>query len=457
MEKPINIIPVLLALCLGSATGWADSSKEPVPRALGQRFSTYTAPADPPQGPDAQPAGVEPEGILTLETALEFALLYNPELTARAWEIRAAEARKEQVGLWSNPEIGLEVEGFDGSGDLAGVDAAELGIRLEHKLEISGARSKREHVASLERDLAFWDFETARLDLITGVTQRFMQTVAAQKRLSLADDILGLDEAIFATVQERVDAGKDPPVESAKAHVTLSTARINRMGAERDLEIAQQILAESWGGLSPRFEKVAGEFETVTEPPPFDELVALLEQNLEFSRWTTETGRYRAMVDLESRNGIPAPSIFGGYKHFQANDEHAYLFGISIPLPLFDRNQGAVREAKYNLAQAGVRRRMVETKIRAELTTAYQGLFWAYSTVGILESEILPSAQDAFDTALGGYRNGKFQYLIVLDAQRTLFEARGSYINALEAYHNSRAGLERLIGVELGSVAGMVE
>jgi cobalt-zinc-cadmium efflux system outer membrane protein len=454
-SKKRSLIALLLLLLFQGAAGWpeAKAEKTPGPRALGREFATFQAPRKPPADHDQTAPVQEPRGILTLTKALELALRNNPGLAARGWEIQSAEARRAQSGLWSNPVLEVELEEFGGSGGLSGFDAAETVIRLEHEIELSGLRSRRMRVAALEKDLAAWDFESARLDLITEVTRRFLETLAAQRRLALADEILALDEATLATVRERVDAGKDPPVEKSKAQVILSMAEIERMRARRELEAARQRLAQAWGGLTPQFDSVADDFESVTAPPPLEPLVALLAQNPELARRETEIERRHAMLSVESRSGIPAPSVFGGYKHFQETGGFAYLVGLSVPLPLFNRNQGAVREAKFNLAQAKSERRAAEAGIRADLVSIYEELSEAHASVEILKNEILPSARDAFEAALKGYRSGKFQYLVVLDAQRTLFEARGGYVAALEAYHHARTGVERLIGAELASLA----
>ena len=123
--------------------------------------------------------------------------------------------------------------------------------------------------------------------------------------------------------------------------------------------------------------------------------------------------------------------------------------GYPSRFPLFDRNQGAIREAEYNLVRSFEEQRSAEVAVRTALMTAYGTLSAAAGTVSSLKNEVLPSAQSAFDAVTEGYRIGKFDFLEMLDAQRTLFDVRSSYIDALAKYHKAVADVERLIGEPL--------
>src|SRR5437660_1513548 len=115
----------------------------------------------------------EPTAVLTLPQALALALLQNPELRAFAWEVRVAEARTLQAGLRPNPELGLDIENVAGTGAFQGGRSAETTLRLSQVIELGGKRARRLRVAALERDLAAWDYETKRVEVLTAVAQAF--------------------------------------------------------------------------------------------------------------------------------------------------------------------------------------------------------------------------------------------------------------------------------------------
>ncbi|CAN0543814.1 unnamed protein product, partial [Laminaria digitata] len=158
----------------------------PEPRPLGEVIPAYR-PSDITR--PSEELILDGDSTLALSDALGLALLYNPDLRAFGWEVRAREARMLQAGLPPNPEIGTEVENFNGSGELGSFDAAEVTFGLSQLVELGGDRLRRKQVAARERDLAGWDYETVRLDVLTETTQAFAMVLAAQERASLFDDL----------------------------------------------------------------------------------------------------------------------------------------------------------------------------------------------------------------------------------------------------------------------------
>ncbi|MFQ5799005.1 MAG: TolC family protein [Bacteroidota bacterium] len=450
--KLLSLLTILSVVVISGCTHSHDQDVwvDRVP--LGQEFQTYQASPVPPEIVSDTPEIAEPKGVITLCEALAMALMHNPELRAFSWEVRASEARTLQASLLPNPEIEVEVEEVGGTGERSGFDGAETTIQLGQLIELAGKPSKRKRVASLESQLAAWDYEAKRLDVLTEVAHAFVNVLAAQERLTLAEELVQLSEQILNTVTQRVDAGKDSPVEKTKAQVALASARIEQKQAHQRLASARKQLAATWGSISPVFEGVSGRLDITFPIPSESELRRLLEQNPDLARWAVEMERRRAALELEKANAITDPTIFGGMQRFNEADDTAVVFGLSIPVPVFNRNQGRILEARYNLAKARRQRKAVEANLYATLADAYQALSSAFIEVTDLKNEVLPGAQSAFDAARRGYREGKFDYLMVLDAQRTFFYSRARYIESLAAYHGARADVERLIGQGIDTI-----
>lgn len=434
-----------LWLVLAGGNGFAATSGSlPEPRPLGRELPVPVAPA-----PETAAATVT--GELTLRQALALALLYNPELTAFSWEVRAKEAEALQAGLLPNPELGIEMENFAGGGEFAGTDTAETTVTLSQLIELGGKRDKRRAAATLEAELAGWDFETRRLDVLTATAKSFVAVLAAQERLGQADELAALAERFFGTVSERVEAGKVSPVEQIRARVPFSAARIAQDRARLALEAARKELAALWSGETVSFEHVVGSLESIAPVPSREQLAALLEQNPDVARWESEEQQRSARLALERANAIPDLTLFAGGRHFQETDDNAFVAGISIPLPLFDRNQGGVGAAHAARSKVMEEGRAARYRAAASLAAGYRDLRGAFVEARTLQEQILPAAEESFEAANLGYREGKFGFLEVLDAQRTLFEVRGQYIEALAAYHQARAEVERLTGAPLGA------
>ena len=375
--------------------------------------------------------------------------MHNPDLKAFSWAVRAGEAKTLQAGLRPNPELETEIEEFGGSGALSGFRVIETVIQLSTPIELGGMRGKQRQVAALETKLAGWDYEAARLDVQTQVNQAFIDVLAAQEMVALNEELVWLAEQVFNTVKAQVEAGKVSPVQQMRTQVELVNSRIALEASKRGLEGAHFVLAATWGGTSPAFEKVEGQLEMTKHIPTVEQLANRISQNPNIARWTVEIAHRRAAIQLERSKRLPDLSIGGGMKHLNEIDDVAFIFGLSLPIPLYDRNQGAIREAEYNLAKAFEERRSTEIATYTALATVHSVLSAAATTVTVMKDEVLPSAQKAFVAVTEGYRIGKFDFLEMLDAQRTLFDVRGAYIDALAEYHKAVAKVEQLIGEPL--------
>ena len=447
----LSVVTLSLIAISGCAAPRNDSPWA-VPRPLGQSLSTYQVPDKPPLDSLEDSNIDEPNSLVTLHEALTCALLGNPELAVYAWGMRVSEARELQANLLPNPKIEVEVEEVGGTGESSGFEAAGTTLQLSQLIELGNKRSRRTQIASLQSQLVGWDYETKRLEVFAKVANAFVDVLAAQRKLELADELTSLSQEVLTTVTQRVEAGKDSPVETTKAQVALATVRIEQKHACQHLESARKRLAALWGSESATFGQVIGQFDHVLPVPPESQLLQLLTQNPDIARWAVEIEQRRAILDLEKARAIPDPSVLGGIQHSNETDDTTFVFGFSIPLPLFDRNQGEVLAARHKVAKAQQQRRAAELAVYTAAVDAYQGLSNAFIEVTDLKKEVLPGAQSAFDAAGHGYRQGKFNYLDVLDAQQTLFEAKGKYVESLAAYHKSRVEMERLIGQGIDTI-----
>ncbi len=388
-------------------------------------------------------------GPLTLREAVSLTMRNNPELAAAAWETSAQEAGVSQAGLRPNPELELSSEEFGGAAARRGFGGAVMSLRLSQVIELGGKRAQRKKTASLDHAHAQWDFEIKRLDVLTQVTKSFVELLAAQERVSLSRKSTELAGQFHAMVREKVRAGKVPPLEESRAQVALATARLKQQQAERMLQTARKQVSAFWGESDPTFEVASGNLDSILPVPRFDNQEQLLQNNPELNRWTVEMERRSAALDLEKANRIPNVAVSGGVSRFNVNRGTAFGMGLSIPFPIFDRNQGNVQKTERQLAKAREEQRAEEVQVSRSFFAQYQVLAAAYEQASTLAQEVIPVAQSAFAVAGEGYRAGKFSYLSVLDAQKALFEVQEQNIDALTAYHSAVAELERLCGEPL--------
>jgi len=430
--------PLGVALCLMITTGPINASPTNSPQSTGQL-------SDQASNDPNHPIAEEPTGSLVLSQALALALTQNPELSAFSWESRAQEAATLQAGLFPNPTFNANAANF-GNQVIKGFDGDVVTLELSQLIELGGKRTARMEAASLTKQLADWDYETKRADVLTQVTQAFIDVLAAQQRLALTKQTHELANQTTVTTSARVQAGKVSPVEETKAKIARASVQIELMRAQKELEAARKRLAAGWGSTAPRFEAVSGNLENIQVPTSLDSLAQRLSKNPDLARWATEITQRQALITMEKSKAVPdVTATVGASKYLMPND-YALVVGFSVPLPVFDRNQGRIQEAEHRLTKAEEELRSTEVRIATALNTAYQALDTAHSEIITLQQDILPGAQSAYDAACEGYRLGKFGFLDVLDAQRTLFSAKNQYLLALAEYHKSVANVERLVG-----------
>ena len=231
------------------------------------------------QVPFASPNDQDPSQLdsLKLSDVLARVLLYNPELKAFSLEIRAKEASILQAGLFPNPQLGFGIENFSGSGELRGTQAAEYTVGLGQLIELGGERPARKRLAESERALSQWDYEIVRLDILSEATQRFVNLLASQKRLDLADSLLQVAEKFNDSVSKRITAGKVTPIEGRRAEIVLSLAKVDLQNGLLALRTDRHELAAMWAEASPTFELAVGDFEKLGPIPSYFQIEALVE------------------------------------------------------------------------------------------------------------------------------------------------------------------------------------
>ncbi len=423
-----------------------------------------------PAASDPADAGGDPAELheevmsepITLGRAIQLSLNKNPGLAAAHTEIGAREAEALQAGLLPNPELEAELEdiygGVNGPAmeeqDLSDLNGAEGTVVLSQLIELGGKRKKRRSVAEKQADIAVWEFETQRYELIGEVHRVFVELLAAQERASLARELYEVASRADATAAARVDAGKVSPLEKFRTTVSLSVAAGQRDRAEIEVAGLRHQLAAFWGESHPRFDTVAGDLNVLQVVPSYSSLVERLSSTPEFARWEDEVLERRAVFALARAEGIPDPTVSAGARYFNETDNHSFLVGLSIPIPLFDRNQGNVEAARLRIVAAEHQREAVAMQLHQRLSFAHRRLNSADRIVRRLTADALPHARKAFEIMLEGYQLGEFDLTSLLDAQHSLFEVRTQHLDALIDYHTALAELETLLGGPLSNTQG---
>jgi cobalt-zinc-cadmium efflux system outer membrane protein len=383
---------------------------------------------------------------LTIDRAIALALAHNPRVSAGEASIRAAAGRERQAAALPNPELEAGVEDIGTGGLGNGLDAVIYSVRVGQTVELGGKRRARRRMAGLDREIATWDAAAVKADVVAAVRERFIDLLAAEARLRTLQETHELARRIRDTVAENVRSGKVSPMALIKADVELTGAEIERQRAERRLNAARTYLGALWGGTADECAALtaAGDLTQLPELPALDDLLGRLGHAPEWVRGDRSEALAAATVDSERTARIPDVTLTVGVSHEREMGEEFVEFGVSLPLPLFDRNRGNIEAA---LAEAEKTRQEVRGErlaLNAELMHGWQLARAALDEAQALRDIMLPGARKAFESAQEAYRGGKADYLDLLDAQKTLFDTEMRVIEALAEAHASLVVVKRL-------------
>jgi cobalt-zinc-cadmium efflux system outer membrane protein len=380
--------------------------------------------------------------------AVEIALRESPQLAGYPLEFQAAEGRTLQASLRPNPELSVDLE--NAWWNYPGTSRAETTYSISQPLEI-GKRSSRVRKAEAETEVLRHDYAIARIIVTADVKRAFVNFLSAAKKLDLNREGHRIATLLATAVSDRVAAGAVSPIEETRAKVALAVSSAEVERTARELEAARRVLAAAMGEATPSFDAPSGELDEDLSAPSVDNLAERIAASPYAIRWAAERERRSAALNVERRLAVPDVTLKGGIRSFRETSENAVVLGFTVPLPLFHRNQGAIREAKAQKAKADVERKSAMALLQSQAGELLSALAAASREASLLRNEALPAAQSAHDAVSEGYHFGKFRYLDVLDTMKSLIETRLRYLESLTALNLARVDLERLIAYVPGN------
>lgn len=386
-----------------------------------------------------QPASVvEPAAPITLPQALQLALNANPLLAAARSEVEATAAQVLQGSLRPNPEFTYK---SDDASRLSRSSSLEIGLPVE----TGGKRDARVRSAEFGRQVAQSDLDSRVLRVRAAVIAAFFDVLAAQEQAVLAADSVQLAQRATDIAAKRVAAGKVSPVEETRARVAEAGVRVTQTQADSELRNARRRLSSLWGNPAPKFSQVQGEVEQLIEPPAAEAIERRLAASPLLQRAQHELARRQSLVSLEQSRAVPDFTVHLGVRRSIETPGNLALFGVSVPLPVANRNQGNILEALRREDKAREELLATQVALSSDAQQILERVRSRRDEAELLRNDVLPGARSAYDAATIGFQNGKFSFLEVLDAQRTLFAAKSQYLNALASFHRAQAELESLL------------
>ncbi|RZT36604.1 cobalt-zinc-cadmium efflux system outer membrane protein [Cupriavidus agavae] len=391
------------------------------------------------QPPVAAATAVEGTGPLDLEGALSLTAASNFSLSAAGKELDSTEGGIMQARTIPNPEIEANMEDTRRA-------TRSTTAQANIPIELGGKRSARIGAAERARDVAQAGLSSVRADIRSQVIESFFGVLIAQERVKLATGSADIATRAAQAAARRVAAGKISPVDETKARVEQANAELELAEATAGLLSARQRLTALWGNTRPQFSEAVGDPGALPSRPAPEALQQALDESPLVAMSRAELDRRQALVNVERSRQYPDLTLSLGAKRDNEANRNMAVIGVAIPLPLFDRNQGNLYQAIRQADKAQDEHLANRIALSRTLLQASNQLSVSRDSARLLRETVLPAAEQALNAATTGFDAGKFSYLDVLDAQRTLFQARIRYLGVLAQTHQSATTIDRILG-----------
>lgn len=383
---------------------------------------------------------------LTLAEALARTLRDSPELAPYAYQQRAAEADKLQAGLRPNPELGVTLENFAGTGEERGTRSLESTLSLSQLIELGGKRRERVAVADSSLLRVAGDYDVARLDALAETTRRYIDVVRAQDEIGLAQRAIDLAKQTGDAVERRIRAGAASTAERNRARIASMRADLELQRSQGELDSRRVALSAMWGQSAPDFPALAGDLGTLPPLVDFERFAARLEQSPDLVRYTQERRLREAEVRLAQAEAVPDLTISGGVRRLETGPDYGLVASLNLPLPFANRNQGAIAAAQARVALSESERAAALLRARTVLYGLYQSALQARRQAQALRGDAVNEAEQALTLTQKGFANGRYSLIELADVQRQVLELRSQGLTASADAQRLDTEIERLTG-----------
>jgi cobalt-zinc-cadmium efflux system outer membrane protein len=391
---------------------------------------------------------------LTLDQAVQEAVAHNLDLAAEKLNISVAEAREITARLRPNPVLTVSGQTLNILGATYSPNTPlgpnQLNIHTDFPVERGHKREDRIAVAKEEKTLAELGVREIMRQVIANVQNAFVDVQQARENLNLARENLKSLESVVAINEARMKSGDLAQVELDRSRVAALQFRTAVQQAQLQLDQAKIQLQQLLGRRQKTTDlDVVGSLrrDAVTDGP--EELTRLaLTRRPDYLSGQQSQARSRADLRLQLANGKFDYSIGTEFTRQSAWGVSGNSMGVyfSMPLPVFNRNQGEIARAQREITLAGARTKAMEASIQTEVDKAYRQYTVSRQLLMNVETDMLAKARSVRDTTEYSYKRGEASLVEFLDAQRAFNDAMQTFNDARANYARSLYGIDTVSG-----------
>lgn len=395
-------------------------------------------------GQEASPPARRP---LTLAEALELAERSHPSLQLAAERVAGATAGIRTAGAYANPQLSAGSFGYQRAVTPGQITGMLHTFTLSQDIPLPSVRQARIRVAELGRESSERALDENLLNVRGIVKQAFYEVIRRRNEIQLANENLRLLVDLYRRIRVQFDVGEAPRLELTRAETEVSVASVQAQGAERRYSAALADLHSAIGVALQDVEPTAQLYPANPLPPLPDLIAEVLARHPGLAVANAETRRADAAINLEKKLKIPQPNAW--INVIQQPDVAQYWYGVSIPIPIFNKREGQIAEAEAARRQASSYADYRKLQLTTAVERAYGDYRVAQSQVEMFQGGIVRQAEAAVEAAQAAFQFGERGIIEVLDAQRILRSTRLDYMNAQFDRQQALITLEQLGALDL--------
>ncbi|AMO68369.1 aconitate hydratase 1 [gamma proteobacterium BDW918] len=381
---------------------------------------------------------------LTLNDALARTLSNNPQLYQYRFTQEALSARRQTSALRPAMAFELEVENFAGSGSTAGFDSAETTLAISSVIELAGKRQARVSYTDARINQAEWEQQATTLDVLGELTTAYIEGLATQANIRLAEESLALSQSLLKTLKTRSKQGAAPEAEVMRGQAAVARAEIRLASLEEQFQRQKVQLARFWGDTTPAFSTLEGSLFEFGENSGFEQLYARIKTSPTIQVFASEARIRDAAVTLARAGGRSDLTWRAGIKRFEETGDSAFTVGLSIPLFSNKRNSGEVKAALANRNAVDYARQDLLLRLHAQLFEAWSLRKQSIAAANKTQNVVIPALENALKLTREAYENGRYRYLDLIAAQEELLATKQARIDAASTALICQALIEKL-------------
>lgn len=391
---------------------------------------------------------VAESGPLSLDALLAIADEQHPRLAAARAAIGTAGGRAWQETLAPNPDVEIESENVRPSD--GGFGSSETTVSIAQPFLSERRRSAAADAGRAEIDRERLAVEQVRREIHADIRRIVLAMAFDREAIEHYDRLIEAAGESLRIADMRLNAGAAPETESIRARVEVNSLVLARDRRQDDLIVAAEQLRTALGGAVIEVSRLQwpATAELAARPLPALEVleseVVRSHPAILLARAEVESARRRVAVAQARSRAEPTARLGVGVDH--ADDEAFIEAGLSVPLTIFDRQQGAVLAARFEVIRLLREAESVENEQRGALAQAWRRWASERNRLDAFEAQILSGARRAHEQTRVAYEAGRVPLLDLLDAQRTLTEATLTQVDLRRAVGLALSEVEAILG-----------